>query len=56
MILLATDLEGHALDLTCWCNRSGVLAASQFLLITTLGTNNSAVLCTARVLAFSPTY
>ncbi|KAG1717753.1 ferric reductase NAD binding domain-containing protein [Suillus lakei] len=38
-----TDLEGHALDITYWCNRSGLLAASQFPLITALGTKNNIV-------------
>ncbi|KAG1726686.1 ferric reductase NAD binding domain-containing protein [Suillus lakei] len=38
-----TDLEGHALDITYWCNRSGMLAASQFPLITALGTKNNIV-------------
>ncbi|KAJ8582184.1 hypothetical protein M405DRAFT_750626, partial [Rhizopogon salebrosus TDB-379] len=38
-----TDLEGHVLNLTYWCNRSGALAASQFPLITTLGTKNRTV-------------
>ncbi|KIJ60858.1 hypothetical protein HYDPIDRAFT_97841 [Hydnomerulius pinastri MD-312] len=38
-----TDLEGHELDLTFWCNRAGTLAASQFPLITALGTKNNLV-------------
>ncbi|KAG2346622.1 hypothetical protein BDR05DRAFT_959562 [Suillus weaverae] len=38
-----TDLEGHALDITYWSNRSGILAASQFPLITALGTKNNIV-------------
>ncbi|KAH7912908.1 ferric reductase NAD binding domain-containing protein [Hygrophoropsis aurantiaca] len=38
-----TDLEGHKLDLTYWCNRAGTLAASQFPLITALGTKNNLV-------------
>ncbi|KAG2138475.1 ferric reductase like transmembrane component-domain-containing protein [Suillus clintonianus] len=38
-----TNLEGHALDITYWCNRSGTLAASQFPLITALGTKNNIV-------------
>lgn len=38
-----TDLEGHTLDITYWCNRSGLLAASQFPLITALGTKNNVV-------------
>ncbi|KAJ8587352.1 hypothetical protein M405DRAFT_843242 [Rhizopogon salebrosus TDB-379] len=37
----ATELEGHALYLPYWCNRSGALAASQFPLITALGTKNN---------------
>ncbi|KAG1804034.1 ferric reductase NAD binding domain-containing protein [Suillus subaureus] len=38
-----TDLEGRTLDITYWCNRSGMLAASQFPLITALGTKNNIV-------------
>ncbi|OAX36258.1 hypothetical protein K503DRAFT_315935 [Rhizopogon vinicolor AM-OR11-026] len=38
-----TDLEGRTLDLTYWGNRAGALAASQFPLITALGTKNNAV-------------
>ncbi|KAG2151488.1 ferric reductase NAD binding domain-containing protein [Suillus clintonianus] len=38
-----TDLEGQALDITYWCNRAGILAASQFPLITALGTKNNIV-------------
>ncbi|KAG2346403.1 hypothetical protein BDR05DRAFT_988089 [Suillus weaverae] len=38
-----TDLDGHALDISYWCNRSGMLAASQFPLITALGTKNNIV-------------
>ncbi|KAG2138486.1 ferric reductase NAD binding domain-containing protein [Suillus clintonianus] len=38
-----TDLEGHAFDITYWSNRSGMLAASQFPLITALGTKNNIV-------------
>lgn len=38
-----TDLEGHTLNIAYWCNRSGVLAASQFPLITALGTKNNIV-------------
>ena len=45
-ILLATDLEGHKLDISYWCNRSGTLAASQFPLITALGTKNNIITCT----------
>jgi len=40
------------LDITYWCNRSGALAASQFPLITALGTKNNAVSCMARLLVF----
>ncbi|KAG1768915.1 ferric reductase NAD binding domain-containing protein [Suillus placidus] len=42
-----TDLEGYTLDITYWSNRSGILAASQFPLITALGTKNNIVSCTA---------
>ncbi|OAX32513.1 hypothetical protein K503DRAFT_600797, partial [Rhizopogon vinicolor AM-OR11-026] len=45
-----TDLEGHKLDLSYWCNRAGTLAASQFPLITALGTKNNIVSCTAHIL------
>ncbi|EIW75440.1 hypothetical protein CONPUDRAFT_112007 [Coniophora puteana RWD-64-598 SS2] len=38
-----TDLEGHKLNLTYWCNRAGILATSQFPLITALGTKNNLV-------------
>ncbi|KAG2151631.1 ferric reductase NAD binding domain-containing protein [Suillus bovinus] len=38
-----TDLEGRALDISYWCNRSGLLASSQFPLITALGTKNNIV-------------
>ncbi|KAG2095889.1 ferric reductase NAD binding domain-containing protein [Suillus discolor] len=38
-----TDLEGHKLDISYWCNRSGMLASSQFPLITALGTKNNIV-------------
>ncbi|OJA18274.1 hypothetical protein AZE42_04990 [Rhizopogon vesiculosus] len=47
-----TNLGGHKLDITYWCNRSGILAASQFPVITALGTKNNIVSCTARILAF----
>ena len=47
-ILLATDLEGHKLDITYWSNRSGALAASQFPLITALGTKNNILSCAGR--------
>ncbi|KAG1725636.1 uncharacterized protein EDB91DRAFT_1087050 [Suillus paluster] len=42
-----TNLEGHRLDIAYWGNRSGVLAASQFPLITALGTKNNVVSCMA---------
>ncbi|KAG2072141.1 hypothetical protein BDR04DRAFT_1014106 [Suillus decipiens] len=38
-----TDLEGRTLYISYWCNRSGMLAASQFPLITALGTKNNIV-------------
>ncbi|KAG1870821.1 ferric reductase NAD binding domain-containing protein [Suillus subluteus] len=38
-----TDLEGYTLDIGYWCDRSGMLAASQFPLITALGTKNNIV-------------
>ncbi|KAG0696159.1 ferric reductase NAD binding domain-containing protein [Suillus ampliporus] len=38
-----TDLEGQALNIRYWCNRSGILASSQFPLITALGTKNNIV-------------
>ncbi|KAG0697523.1 ferric reductase NAD binding domain-containing protein [Suillus ampliporus] len=49
-----TNLEGHILDPTYWCNRSGALAASQFPLITALGTKNNIVSCTVGIRKFSP--
>lgn len=38
-----TDLEGDVLNIGYWCNRSGMLAASQFPLITALGTKNNII-------------
>ncbi|EGO20038.1 hypothetical protein SERLADRAFT_442838 [Serpula lacrymans var. lacrymans S7.9] len=38
-----TDLEGHKLDIGYWSNRAGYLAASQFPMITALGTKNNLV-------------
>ncbi|KAG1894070.1 ferric reductase NAD binding domain-containing protein [Suillus fuscotomentosus] len=38
-----TDLESQKLDISYWCNRSGMLASSQFPLITALGTKNNIV-------------
>ncbi|KAF8838286.1 hypothetical protein BDN67DRAFT_907648 [Paxillus ammoniavirescens] len=38
-----TNLEGDKLDWTYWYNRAGILASSQFPLITALGTKNNLV-------------
>lgn len=44
-----TDLEGDALNVGYWCNRSGMLAASQFPLITALGTKNNIISFITRI-------
>ncbi|KIJ58174.1 hypothetical protein HYDPIDRAFT_119859 [Hydnomerulius pinastri MD-312] len=38
-----TNLEGKKFDITYWSNRAGLLAASQFPLVTALGTKNNLV-------------
>ncbi|KAH7909461.1 ferric reductase NAD binding domain-containing protein [Hygrophoropsis aurantiaca] len=38
-----TDVEGYRLDLNYWSQRAGILAASQFPLVTALGTKNNIV-------------
>ncbi|KIK92932.1 hypothetical protein PAXRUDRAFT_146211, partial [Paxillus rubicundulus Ve08.2h10] len=38
-----TDLEGIKFDINYWSNRAGMLAASQFPLVTALGTKNNIV-------------
>ncbi|KIJ06187.1 hypothetical protein PAXINDRAFT_92374 [Paxillus involutus ATCC 200175] len=38
-----TDLEGVKFDVSYWSNRAGMLAASQFPLVTALGTKNNVV-------------
>lgn len=38
---LATTISGKKLDFTYWWNRTGTIAASQFPLITALGTKNN---------------
>lgn len=44
-IYAATTVSGHKLDVTYWGNRSGTIAASQFPLITALGTKNNVISC-----------
>lgn len=43
----ATNLEGQKFDEYYFTNRAGVLAVSQFPLITALGTKNNVVACTS---------
>ena len=43
--ILATNTEGTRFDPSFWTNRAGVLAVSQFPLVTALGTKNNVVAC-----------
>jgi predicted ferric reductase len=38
-----TSIEGQKLDIIFWCNRIGILASSQFPIVTALGTKNNVV-------------